>query len=151
MLRRSLLQRLAALPMLRSVFAGVPHPSNKNSARNRVIKIQFKRSGGFSPITNVAGEVHFSGDGAEVSSSGGTYRRTLEAEERTQLQDLAHPEPQQPNSQSGPGKLRDAFQYDIAVTTADGKTHKLTSPSAPLLKWVKDESDKILKHKVEPR
>jgi hypothetical protein len=112
------------------------------------MKIQFKRSGGFSPITNVAGEVQFSDDNAEVTSPGGTYRRTLGPEERTELQNLAHSQAEQTYSQSGPGKVRDAFQYDIAVTTADGNTHKLASPSASLLRWVKDESDKILQHKM---
>jgi hypothetical protein len=115
------------------------------------MKIQFKRSGGFSPITNVAGEVQFNDDTAQVTSPGGTYRRTLEPEERTQLRDLARPQPGQTDSQSGPGKVRDAFNYDIVVTTVDGKTHKLTSPSASLLRWVKDESDKILAHKMEQR
>jgi uncharacterized protein RhaS with RHS repeats len=113
------------------------------------MKIQFKRSGGFSPITNVAGEVQFNDGTAEVTSPDGTYRRSLEPQERRQLRDLAQPQPEQTNAPSGPGKLRDAFQYDILVTTADGKTHRLTSPAAPLLKWVKDESDRILAKKMD--
>jgi len=114
-----------------------------------MVTIQFKRSGGFSPITNVSGEVRFKEDSAEVISSDGAYRRTLETEERKQLLNLANARPEETNYQSTPSKARDAFQYDVTVTTADGKMHKLSSPPDGLLKWVKDESNKILQHKME--
>lgn len=113
------------------------------------MKLQFKRSGGFSPITNVAGEVDFKDDSAEVSSPDGNYRRALDENERARLQDLARVQLDLKNTPSAPGKVRDAFQYDITLTTGDGKPHKLASPAAPLLNWVKEESDKILQHKME--
>src|SRR5579884_4258969 len=84
--------------LIASEHAGIYHPEEAfasansfvNSGKhrsNRVMKIQFKRSGGFSPMTNVTGEVQFNDESAEVTSPGGTYRRTLSAEERTELRE----------------------------------------------------------------
>jgi hypothetical protein len=127
------------------------HNAPVHKGRSRIVKIQFKRTGGLSPITNVAGEVHFTDDGATVTSPGGTYHRQLAPEEQTQLQEAGGPVAPAPSRTAPPstGAVPDAYQFDISVTTADGKTQKLTAPSANLLKWVKGESDKILRHKMQ--
>ena len=125
------------------------------------MQIAFVRSGGFAGMaTRVEGAVQFDEHGARVSSGAAGYARDLAPEEAQKLRAAADPQgfANAGSQPAGPGALRDAFQYDITVTTKDGKTHKLTQhgdPTVPgpnaLLEWVKQEADRIWTHRLEKR
>ena len=121
------------------------------------MKIEFKRTGGFSPITNASGVVDFNGAAAEVTTPNGSYKRALTSEEAEKLRDLADPQKlSAPPANAKPDSVRDGFTYEVIVTTSDGKQHTLTSADlqklggagAQLIKWVQQESQKILAHKA---
>jgi hypothetical protein len=135
---------------------------------NRVMKIEFKRSGGFSPITNASGVVEFTDGNAEVRSSNGTYSRQLAPDEVAKLRTAADPATLAATAGtagSSNDALRDGFQYDITVTAKDGKqqslrintagpssnVQNLSSGSAHLLQWIQGESQKILTHRATAR
>jgi hypothetical protein len=123
------------------------------------MQIKFIRSGGFAgAATNVEGVVKFGDDGAQVNSDAAKYDRKLTAQEAEQLRSAA--EAVSRASAKGPtesGPLRDGYQYEIIVTTNDGKTHGVTlaedvSPeTANLRNWVQQESQKIWTHKISNR
>ena len=115
-----------------------------------IMQITFTRSGGFAGMaTNVEGTVKFDATGAHITSTRGSYHRDLALNEAKELIKAiesslsSHPEP------SAPNQTRDAYQYDVTVTTLDGKTHTLTfgqgisQASSALIKWIKDEVSKI--------
>ena len=128
-----------------------------------VMKIEFKRSGGFSPITNASGTIEFTDSGAEVYAANGAYQRNLTSDEAAKLRSAADQTTSAASAAPGQNDaLRDGFQYDVTVTTKDGKSHTLklntggASPalnalsagSAHLLQWVQNESQRILAHKT---
>jgi hypothetical protein len=131
-----------------------------------VMKIEFKRSGGFSPITNASGTIEFTDSGAEVQAANGAYQRNLTPDEAAKLRSAAD---QTTSPASVPASqndaLRDGFQYDLTVTTKDGKSQTLklntagpssglealSAGSAHLLQWVQNESQRILAHKTAAR
>jgi hypothetical protein len=123
------------------------------------MQIKFVRSGGFAgAATNVEGVVKFGDDGAQVNSDAAKYDRKLAAEEAEQLRNAADAASRMTAKGSAkPGPLRDGYQYEITVTTNDGKTHGLTlaeevSPeTANLGSWVQQESQKIWTHKISNR
>jgi hypothetical protein len=126
-------------------------------AENTVVKIEFKRSGGFAPITNASGFVDLKDDSGQVVSPSGEYHRSLTADEAAQLRSIAAPENLKAASGSPvSGEARDAFQYQITVTTKDGKQltfntaelDKLSPQGHKLLSWVQNELQKILAHKA---
>jgi hypothetical protein len=126
-------------------------------AENTVVKIEFKRTGGFAPISNASGVVDLKDDTGQVLSPSGGYRRSLTPDEAAQLRSIASPENfTAGNAPPSGGPARDAFQYQITVTTKDGKQHtfntgeldKLSPQGHQLLSWVQDEVQKILAHKV---
>ena len=128
------------------------------------MKIEFKRTGGLSPLTNSGGTVNFSDNAARVVANDGKYQRELTSEEIQQLKSAADPASlaSRGGSQSANPQLRDGFQYSITITTNDGRQHSMTintagssgeldklSPAiAQLLGWVEQESRSILTHKA---
>ena len=101
--------------------------------------------------------------GAEVSAANGAYQRNLTPDEAAKLRSAAD---QTTSPASVPATqndaLRDGFQYDVTVTTKDGKSHTLklntagagqaldalSTGSVHLLQWVQNESQRILTHKT---
>lgn len=141
-----------------------PTPSSPGKMledRSKVMKISFVRSGGFAgPATNVEGEIVFDDKGARIVAPGG-YERKLAPEEAQQLRAAADPArlAAAQRAAAQPGNMRDAFQYDISVSTNDGKTHTLTvgdpdrlksaSPEmGQLMTSIQDEIDKIWAHRA---
>jgi hypothetical protein len=122
------------------------------------MKIEFKRTGGFSPITDASGEISFQGQGGEVTSPDG-YRRSLTKDELTELEGLSDDQNLRGPHTAPPPAVRDGFTYEVTVTTDDGKKHTFSSSElerAPaglshMLSWVQKESQKILAHKVQNR
>jgi broad specificity phosphatase PhoE len=115
-----------------------------------IMKITFVRSGGFAGMaTNVEGTVTFDATGAHITSTKGSFHRDIPLSEATLLRSAiqaalgstANPDP--------PSQVRDGYQYDITVTTDDGKTHSITFGDgslripAALKQWIKDEVAKI--------
>lgn len=126
--------------------------------RSTVMKIEFKRTGGFSPITNASGVVEFKDDAAEVSSPGGSYRRSLSADEASTLRSASSPQNfTAEDAGASSDQVRDGFNYQITITTSDGKQHvfdsnelqKLPAEGAHVLTWVRQESQRILAHKAK--
>jgi hypothetical protein len=133
--------------------------------RSTVVKLEFKRSGGFAPITNASGSVTFGDNDAHVSANDGNYQRALAPSEAEALRAAADPSNLSKAATPPTNRaLRDGFQYDFVITTKDGARHNLTintagptdlnqlSPNAAqLLKWAADESQAILKHRSAAR
>ena len=128
------------------------------------MKIEFRRTGGLSPLTNSGGIVNFLDNAASVVANDGKYQRELASDEIQQLRAAADPArlASPGSSQPANSQLRDGFQYSITITTGDGKRHSMTintagssgeleklSPSATqLLGWVEQESRSILTNKA---
>jgi hypothetical protein len=81
----------------------------------------------------------------------------LTPEEAAHLQSAAAPgKIESPSSSSTGNRLRDGFQYQITVTTKDGKQHtfntndldRLSPDGVHLFGWVQNELQKILAHKA---
>jgi hypothetical protein len=114
------------------------------------MELQFSRSGGFAgPATEIGGTVVFSEGGATILAEGSRYRRELAAEEAARLRQAAERAKGAPVS-TGPGDLRDAYQYEVRIGPIDGKTTVLTShgetyaPQAEvLMRWVQEECNRI--------
>ena len=108
--------------------------------------------------TRVEGSVKFEDRHGQVTSASG-YSRDLDPEEVDKLRASAQPSALPADAAApGAGPLRDAYQYDITVTTQDGKTRKMTAhgdhatPEArELVDWVRQESDKIWRHRLQKR
>ena len=111
------------------------------------MKMTFVRSGGFAgPMMRVEGAVDFEGDKAMVTSEARKYRRELDQDEARVLRDAASRGIGEAEGQVAP----DSFQYDVTVTTADGKTRRGTlngDSSNPLIQWIRKESDRIFSQK----
>lgn len=129
------------------------------------MQIKFVRSGGFAgAATSVAGTVQFDEQhGAHVNGEATGYHRELAPQEAEQLRTAADPSALASASDalSGPGAVRDGYQYDITVVTKDGKSHTLTlgeggaeqlpklAPGAAYLRsWVQKEAQEIWSHRV---
>jgi hypothetical protein len=121
------------------------------------MKVEFKRTGGFSPITNASGTIEFKDNAAQVSSADGNYQRSLTPEESSNLRAAASPQNfTQQDAAAASDRVRDGFNYQISITTSDGKQHtfnsgelqKLPDAGAQLIKWVQQESQRILAHKA---
>jgi hypothetical protein len=126
--------------------------------RSTVMKVEFKRTGGFSPITNASGTIEFKDDVAHVSSPEGNYQRSLTQEESSNLRSAASPQNfAGQNAAASNDQLRDGFNYQITITTNDGKQHtfnsselqKVPAAGAQFIKWVQQESQRILAHKAD--
>jgi hypothetical protein len=125
------------------------------------MQIKFVRSGGFAgAATNVEGVVKFGDDGAQVNSDAAKYDRKLPAEEAEQLRTAADAASRvRAKGPADPGPMRDGYEYEITVTTNDGKAHGLTlageganaPESAKLGDWVQQEAQKIWAHKISNR
>jgi hypothetical protein len=122
------------------------------------MKIEFKRTGGFSTITDASGEVHSQTQGGEVSSPGSSYRRSLTKDELIELQKFSSDQAfGLSRTASPPTAVPDGFTYEITVTTDDGKTYTFDSsqpkrvPPTQLLNWVQEECQRILSYKVKGR
>src|SRR5689334_14761000 len=136
-------------------------------AANEVREIKFVRSGGFAgAATTVAGRVQFDEHGARVDGEASGYHRELPAGESERLRASADPGTfdRARTAISGSGAVPDAYQYEIAVVTGDGKSHSLTlgdgksdqlraaSPEAQeLLSWIQQEAQKIWKQRMNTR
>ena len=111
------------------------------------MQIEFVRSGGFAgAATNVEGTVTFDAGGGRVHSDRVQYSRELEPEEARQLRaaaESADASRAKSGARTGPGPTRDAYQYDVTLTTDDGKKVKLAAPSGGLLDWVQAETKRI--------
>jgi hypothetical protein len=123
------------------------------------MQIAFVRSGGVAGMAmRVEGSVKFEDRHARVTSVSG-YTRDLAPEEVDKLSAATQASALPADAaSSGPGPLRDAYQYDITVTTQDGKTRKMTvhgdraTPEArELVDWVRRESDQIWRHRLQKR
>lgn len=121
------------------------------------MKVEFKRTGGFSPITNASGTIEFKDDVAHVSSPEGNYQRSLTPEESSNLRSAASPQNfAGQNAAASNDQIRDGFNYQITITTSDGKQHtfnsgelqKVPEAGAQFMKWVQQESQRILAHKA---
>lgn len=125
------------------------------------MRITFMRSGGFAgKATEVDGAVTFGESGAEVTANGGNYHRELLAAEAKQL--IADAAVEAAPGESGAGgqpTQPDAYQYDVSIVTAEGKTRRLrfgastsqVTASAGLTKWVQDEVQKIWEARIADR
>ncbi len=133
-----------------------------------IVQIQFARSGGFGgAATNVSGTVEFTDRGAHVRSEVSGYEREVPEAEAQPLRSAVDPATlaQVQAALSAPSPLRDAYQYDLTLVAQDGSSHTLrftgdgppealrqTSPAATsLASWVRDETQKIWKHRVSSR
>jgi broad specificity phosphatase PhoE len=135
------------------------------SERSPIVQITFVRSGGFAfPARNsVKGTIDLHDDQAEVSSEG-AYHRVLTPDEAQQLR--AGADPAELSKAAGQIAARtrgaaDLDQYQITVTTKDGKTHDISlntsgasnelqdvSPAAAkLVRWVQQEAQRIQEHR----
>ncbi len=120
------------------------------------MEINFTRSGGFAGmLTQIEGKVVFSGGNAQVSSGSSGYARKLSPQEAAILRSGAEAAAKQQIT-SSPGAVRDGYQYDIRVTTDDGKTRQVTehgesadAPMSALAEWVRKECDKIWEHRTQ--
>jgi hypothetical protein len=126
--------------------------------RSTVMKVEFKRTGGFSPITNASGTIEFKDDAAHVSSPEGNYQRSLTPEESSNLRSAASPQNfAGQDATASNNQIRDGFNYQITITTNDGKQHtfnstelqKVPEAGTQFIKWVQQESQRILAHKAD--
>ncbi|MBV9268475.1 MAG: dipeptidase, partial [Acidobacteriaceae bacterium] len=149
------------LRLMRQVEAVARRLSASQSNQGQTaMKIEFKRTGGFSPITNASGVVEFKDGSAQVISPAASYERSLTAEEAAHLQSIAAPgKLESATASPSHDRSRDAFQYQVTITTKDGKQQTFNSaeleqlsPEAnQLFTWVQKESQKILAHKAGNR
>ena len=134
------------------------------------MQISFARSGGlfYSARKAIKGTIRLQDGAADVSSDAAyhraTYRRALAPGEAEELRTGADPvelekASQQIASERKPGAA-DLDDYQITVTTQDGKSHQVhinlspdpkelqgVSPAtANLLRWIQHEADKIKAH-----
>lgn len=150
---------------------GLPRPSEARDGvilnnRSPVMQISFVRSGGFpGALRNVKATINLKDDAPEVSSDA-AYRRDLAADEAEQLRTGADPADLAKAARTiaaRTSRSADLDHYHITVTTKDGKTHDVdfnTSGSSKelqdippavvkLLRWLQEESQKILAHRVK--
>jgi len=116
----------------------------------------------------VEGTVDFGDREAKVTSDSAKYQRNLAPQEAEQLQSAADPvhmSRAQAALASRSGNLYDAYQYDITVTTEDGKIHTVTLNAAGggaqlnqivpglgnLIGWIDNEIQKIREHQMRNR
>jgi hypothetical protein len=132
----------------------------------RVMNLSFTRSGGLFAGKVVEGRVNLDAQPPEVTSPAG-YRRELTPDEIPRFRGLDVDELatglkqiQQNNAQA-----RDIYQYEVTVTTGDGKTRKfrfnssgatselrgVPAPVADLVQWLRKESQSISTQKVEQK
>jgi len=130
------------------------------------MQIIFSKSGGFSgALRNVKGTIELKSDVGQVSGDA-AYHRDLASEEAADLRAGADPAVlSQAASRIAASAARgaaDLDHYHITVKTEDGKTHDLdvntsgasnelqgVSPAvAKLIRWVQEESQKILTHRL---
>ena len=132
------------------------------------MQITFARSGGFpGALRNVKGTINLEHDAADISS-GAAYHRVLSPDETEQLRAGADPsELFQAASQiaARTAGAADLDHYHITVKTKDGETHAVdlntsgasnelqgVSPAVvKLLRWVQEESQRILAHRATGR
>jgi len=135
---------------LRIILAVVLTALGACEKRSGVVKMTFVRSGGFGgPMMRVEGSVDFDGTKAVVKSDARHYQRELDAKEAADLQRAADPGSWPKDSGEG-SPARDAFQYDVTVTAADGSTHKVRlydQSSSALSTWLREESSRIFASK----
>ena len=151
----------------RNPAAAAPDMRSAGTLNNRsaVMQITFARSGGFpGAIRNVKGTINLENDVADVRS-GAAYHRVLAADEAEQLRagadpsELSHAARQIATRTAG---AADLDHYHITVKTKDGKTHDVdlntsgasnelegVSPAVvKLLRWLQEESQRILAHRA---
>jgi hypothetical protein len=137
----------------------------ETKARSIAMKIEFKRAGGMAPLTNVSGSASVGEDGGDLRSADGKYERKLTSREAGDLRSAADsslsPRRGAVTAGEGPQTL-DGFQYDITVTTPDGRTKKfkinaankaelknLSPDIGRILAFVQQESGNILEHRIK--
>jgi len=131
------------------------------------MQISFVRSGGlfYSARKAVKGTIHLKDDAAEVSSDA-AYHRSLAPTEAEELRAGADPieldKAAKQIASQRKGGAADLDDYQITITTQDGKSHQVhlnmspdpkelqgVSPAtANLLRWIQREADKIKAHGV---
>ena len=131
------------------------------------MQISFVRSGGlfYSARKAVKGTVHLKDEGAEVSSDT-TYHRSLAPTEADELRSGADPAELDKASKQianqRKGGAADMDDYQITITTQDGKSHQvhlnlspdpkelqgISPATADFLRWIQREADKIKAHRV---
>ena len=156
-----------------AIAAGCTHAPGDVSAegnrRDHAVQIKFARSGGMGglPGLNVEGVVDLDDHGAHVTSAGSQYRRDLAPHEAQTLRssaDLANVSRARTSLAARPSRLRDAYQYDIAVTSREGRTEHVTLNAAggsglnevapglgDLVQWIDDEAQKIKEQRLKSR
>jgi hypothetical protein len=129
----------------------------RKSRKESIMEINFMRSGGFAGmLTQIEGKVVFDDNSAQVTSNPSGYMRKLNQQETAALRSAAEAVAKQQTSANDPGPMRDAYQYDIRVTTNDKKTYEITehgesaNPSVhSLTDWVRKECDKIWEYRTQ--
>src|SRR4051812_763664 len=104
----------AAVTYLTPALLSTTHsPGTMLKKRSKVVKLEFKRSGGFAPITNASGSVTFGDNDAHVSANDGNYQRALAPNEAEALRAAADPSNLSKAGTPPTNRaLRDGFQYD---------------------------------------
>jgi len=119
------------------------------------------------PGLNVEGVVDLDDQGAHVTSAASQYRRELAPQEAQALgssADLANVSRARATLAARPSRLRDAYQYDIVVTSKNGRTERVTLNAAgggglneiapglgDLVQWIDDEAQKIKEQRLKSR
>lgn len=132
------------------------------------MQITFVKSGGFpGALRNVTATIELKEDQAEVTSDGG-YRRVLTPDEAGRLRTGADPAELSRAARqiaARTAKSADLDHYQITVKTKDGKTTRVSlntslasnevqgvSPAVvSFLRWLQEESQAILAHRVAGR
>jgi hypothetical protein len=132
------------------------------------MKIDFVKSGGFAgALRNVQGTIQLTDEGAEVTAPGGYHRELAPEESKDIRAATANPAVLTQAAEAIQSRGRgaaDMDQYQITVTTDDGKTHAVdlntaggpelqaASPGASnLIRWIRQESKNILSHRTAGR
>ena len=121
--------------------------------RERVMKMEFSRSGGLAGMaTSVNGVVTFRENAGEVSSPNGYHRVLTVAEVDSLCKTLAQPELRRSSTDTN---LRDAYQYQVVLKLESKKSQSFVLQEGgregntnPLLSWIMQECQRIWEHRV---
>jgi len=147
------------------IFGLAATPLNAmRKARRSIVQIKFVRSGGFAgAATRVEGTVDLKSDHPAFISQGAGYQRSLSPPEVEELRCAADPSAKCSSQAASfnPAPVPDGLQYDVTITTSDGKARKITirpdshsdfAGIAPeLAGWIQEEAKKIWEHRLSKR
>jgi hypothetical protein len=141
---------------------------SQGAGGKQIVRLRFTRSGGFAaaPGMTVSGVVDLDRNGGRVSADDGSYLRTLSSGEAKKLREIAPAAITRLHSHPGPptSAQADQYQYEITVESSDGRESSATLAEragtdsneagrsvAEVLAWVRQESERIWRHRVEKR